>query len=366
MRKPSRNRALWALCLSLFFALGALSCSDDEPGLDPAEEDSVIFFLLSPNGPGDNGYNDMIVKGLSAFNFHEEANLHLLSCESYEEAKAYYTELLELNASMKERRMLIVLASSLYESLLTEATEPVGKGEVLLFESARTDLSERVHCLSLNRYGVCYLAGAMVSNQPAEIVAALPDEPILQEAIDGFKAGYAAHNPNRTVPIHYLANDHSGFNQQGQAYRWTQERMNYYLQQAPSYCTFVPLAGSSNLGVYNAVNQLIAGQQAIGMDINCNDQNDYIPFSILFHVDQLIQDYLTRWQRGETLPRQERFGLSSNYVEVVCSATWDPLSIFVGWDDLESIVQLPDDFWAQKLALYQEEAKQKEVTHEKE
>ena len=54
MRKPSRNRALWALCLSLFFALGALSCSDDEPGLDPAEEDSVIFFLLSPNGPGDN------------------------------------------------------------------------------------------------------------------------------------------------------------------------------------------------------------------------------------------------------------------------------------------------------------------------
>ena len=366
MCKPSRNRVLWALCLSLLFVWGGLACSDDEPELDPVEEDNVIFFLLSPNGPGDNGYNDMIVRGLSAFNFQEEANLHLLTCESYEEAKAYYAELLELNATMKERRMLIVLASSLYESLLTEATEPVGKGEVLLFESARTDLSERVHCLSLNRYGVCYLAGAMVSNQPAEIVAALPDEPILQEAIDGFQAGYAAHNPNRIVPIHYLANDHSGFNQQWQAYRWIQERMSHYDQQRTPYCTFLPLAGVSNLGVYNAVNQLIACQQAIGMDINCNDQNDYIPFSILFHVDQLIQDYLTRWLRGESLPRQEHLGLSSGYVELVTSATWDPLNIFAGWDDRESWEELPDDFWAQKQARYQEEAKQKEVTHEKE
>ena len=345
------------LCL-----LGGCSDSDpDTPQEGMATKASVVLFL-SPNGTGDNGYNDLILKGASLMAFNHDINFYLVESKSVEEAAENFEALLDIYSTYMETKALFVLASSEYKEIARRSSRPADHCRVLLLESSDTEMPEWVTTAKISRYGTGYLAGAMVSGQPAEIVLAMPDEETTEDAAAGFEAGFRAHTDGKQVSRHYLSDGSDGFNMQTQAYRLTDSIAQRYSAQEEAYATFLPLAGTSNLGVYNAFTHFVHAQQVIGTDTDCNDQNDYIPFSLVWHIDRLVEHYLTLWYQDEPMPRGQSYGLESDYVEMSFSDSWDPLNIFRAWEgDFTS--PLPDDFWAAKQAEYLPEAITKEKAY---
>lgn len=348
---------LWAICLTL------LGCSDsNEPSTDGPKRDAIVLFI-STSGVGDNGYNDMILNGTSAFAYSHDLDLYIIQNGSVNEAAERYRLLTEMYEEQEESRMIIVLASSEYEAIAPSLPQMGKQCSVLLLESSGRGMPEWMTTAKINRYGVSYLAGAMVSAQPAELIMAMPGETMTEEAATGFEAGFSAHSDGKQVTRHYLADDYMGFNMQVEARRLTTSIIESYKTSETGYGTFFPLAGGSNLGVYNAFTDYFHSQQAIGMDIDCNGQNDYIPFSIVFHMDDLIQHHLQLWYEEEASPHHAIYGLESDFVEMTFSESWDPMGIFAAWEE-ESFTKLPHDFWFTKYTRYLAEAINKEETYE--
>ena len=353
----------------VLFLLGCLlcltgGCSDSDPSA-PQEDPSgkvSIFLFLSPNGAGDNGYNDLILKGASLMAFTHDVNFYLIESKSVEEAADGFASLLDIYSTYMETKALFVLASSEYKEIARHSSQPAEHCRVLLLESSDTEMPEWVTTAKISRYGSGYLAGAMVCGQPAEIILAMPGEEITEEAAAGFEAGFRAHTDGKQVRRHYLSDGADGFNMQTQAYRLTDSIAQRYSAQEEAYATFLPLAGTSNLGAYNAFTHFVHAQQVIGTDTDCNDQNDYIPFSLVWHIDRLVEHYLTLWYQDEPMPDGQSYGLESDYVELCFSDSWDPLDIFRAWEgDLSA--PLPDNFWAAKQAEYLPEAIAKEKAY---
>ena len=348
------------LLLLSWLVIGLLcGCSDSsEPQKEEPDKDSVFLFL-STSGAGDNGYNDLILKGASLMAFNHDVNFYLVESESVEEAAKSFETLLDIYSTYMETKALFVLASSEYKEIARRSSRPAEHCRVLLLESSDTEMPEWVTTAKINRFGLGYLAGAMVSGQPAEIILAMPGEETTEDAAAGFEAGFRVHTDGKSVRRHYLSDKADGFNQQTKAYRLTDSIARSYSAQEESYATFLPLAGASNLGVYNAFTHFVHAQQVIGTDTECNAQNDYIPFSLVWHIDRLVEDYLTLWYRDEPMPDGQSYGLESDYVEMSFSDSWDPLDIFRAWEgDFTS--PLPDDFWTAKQAEYLPEAIAKE------
>lgn len=349
------------LCAGLLCAAGC--SSDDSPKAEAPAKDIIIMFA-SPAGQGDSGYNDLLINGVSAFAYGHDIDFYLVNSSSIEEAAEQYEGFLFFASLMEDdSKALVILASSEYEDI---ARMDVPHGEscsVLLLESDAKDMPEWVSTAKVNRYGACWLAGAMVSEQPAEIIMAMPGESITEEAAAGFEAGFMAHTNGKTVRRHYLSDDYRGFLMQVEANRLTSSIIDTYNRSEVPYCTFLPLAGGSNLGVYNAFTRFVHAQQAIGMDIDCSGQNDYIPFSIVVRIDRLLHSSLTQWLSDGSLPRHVSHGLLSDYITIAFSDSWDPLGLFCAWDG-NDVGILPENFWETRFARYLTEAVEKEKEYE--
>ena len=339
------------------------SCSDsnDNPTEQPGHDAVVLF--ISTSGVGDNGYNDMLLSGASAFAYSHGLDLYIIQNSSAQKAAEQYRQLASMQEELGESQMIVVLASSEYEAIANDLPQLGGNASVLLLESAGQGVPDWMATARVNRYGVSYLAGAMVSGQPAELIMAMPGEAATEEAAAGFEAGFTAHTEGKQATRHYLADDYRGFNMQADARRLTSRIMERYRTEETGYGTFLPLAGGSNLGVYNAFTDYFHAQQAIGMDIDCNGQNDYIPFSIVLHMDSLMGHLLKQWHEEKALPHHVSYGLESDFVEVTFSENWDPMGIFAAWEG-EAADPLPHDFWLTKYTRYLAEAIKKEKEHE--
>ena len=349
---------LWLVCLVCI----ACSDSDEQPVEQPVRD--AIFLFTSTSGVGDNGYNDMILNATSAFAYGHDLDLYIIQSATVGEAEVQYKLMAELLDAEAAGRMLILLASSEYAAIASTLPQPGEGGSVLLLESDGQQVPEWMATAKLNRYGAGYLTGAMVSDQPAELIMAMPGEPLTEEAAAGFEAGFAAHADGKPVTRHYLSEGYQGFNMQVAARKLTSSIMKSYQTEEIPYCTFYPLAGGSNLGVYNAFTDYFHVQQAIGMDIDCNDQNDYIPFSVVLHMDNLVQHCLELWYDKEReLALRSSYGLDSEFVEITFSQSWDPMGIFAAWCD-PTATELPRDFWNNNYLRYLAEAINKEKAYE--
>ena len=184
------------------------ACSDKYEVNNETLSKATVTFLVSPNGLGDNGYNDVAAEGIFAFAGETGTRLRLLLPENEKEAEAMYRQWLAENA-VKDSAVLI-LGSSAYEQMARQnPTAFTGVGSrVLLFESDAEIAG--VSTVIISHYGVSYLAGAMSQNLSALILAAAPGVPSLEESIAGFQAArklYAGENDGLpcTTKLRYLA-----------------------------------------------------------------------------------------------------------------------------------------------------------------
>lgn len=344
--------------------LALSACSKDEDGSQPeVVRQATVTLMVSPNGLGDNGYNDVAAEGIFAFAHETGTRLRLLLPEDMTEAEAMYRQWLTDNA--EQDSAVLILGSSTYEQMARKIGQldnfsRSGGCRMLLFESnAEID---GVATLMVNRYGVSWLAGAMSQNFNALVLAAAPGFSTLEEAIAGFmdaRATYAGEYGGWpcTTTVHYLSDGEQGFAMPDSAYRYIAKCAD----DAFDYDEIIfPLLGGSEAGLLHYLNDdEFAMALMVGMDVDQTGLSSRIPFSVVIRIGDVLHRYLTDWLAGREWPASQRLGMEAGAADIVITPNFlQHLSI---WDERYSD---PDTF--QRLyEQYKEEAIRKERKEKK-
>lgn len=307
---------VWGVCF-------LVACSGEE-GYKP---DDVSFgsgkwkltLICSPNGLGDNGYNDKIFEGVCHFldKKGDEVEFHLRTPLSIDAALQVYENWL-VEPEKDGRNELLVLAGSEYRDFPILKGGPLGHRKVLLFETSGCDYPSGVYTFNLSMYGVSYWAGSVVGRTTEGIdfldstlvLAAMPGEPVLEEAIRGYSDGFYAQG-GRLCRTYYLADGYDGFAMPDSAYRML-DRIE------GDYWMVYPLLGGSAAGVYRYSREVL-WTPTIGMDVDCSSITMAVLFSVVRKMDGVVEMYLEDWMAGKEWPVSQTFGLSSGWVDIVVS-----------------------------------------------
>lgn len=314
----------WSPLPLLFLLLFLGSCSDDEdenaPNLSESSR-SKVTLLVSVNGLGDHGYNDCIARGVMTFAQSYSTDLSLLYPDDEEEARMMLNNWIE-NEGVGDSSVLIV--NNTYESLIEEEKlANLGTGSrVLIVDGQRTSLPANVYNLRICRYGTSYLIGTMVQEFDALVLMAMPNYANIDEARNGFLAGYEKYKhaqvDSRTI---YIADDEKGFANPDQA---------HHLMEDYADDDFIfPLAGGSVSGVIHYLNNnFFSMALMVGMDTDQSAKSSRVPFSMVVHIDRLLMDYLEDWKRGGDWQQQAVFGMEEQAIEVVMNDSFgDDLNV---------------------------------------
>ena len=132
---------------------------------EPVDRQIVIFSAIG--GAGDNGYNDLITKGLTrVYMDHSEVNMNYLTPETIEQAENSIYKWIE-ESGRKAAHTLLVIASSEYRDiteriLLNPDLKTDNEVEILTFEIPELPQSQnsiKAYSFIISMYGASYQAG---------------------------------------------------------------------------------------------------------------------------------------------------------------------------------------------------------------
>lgn len=299
--------------------LTACSTADDDVADRGAGRQAVVTLMVTPNGLGDNGYNDDAYRGIYAFAKATGAKLSLLTPASDNEARQLYSQWLTANALQDSAVM--VLASSAYEEIARQTPVTLqGQGSrVLLFESNAT--IEGVTTVRISRRGASYLCGAMSADFPALVYAATKGVNTVDEAAEAFREGYDKYaNDHKHIHTLYLAEGEKAFAMADSAYHYL---YNYYYNRDISDIIF-PLLGGSGIGAIRMLNDLnLPVGMIIGMDVDQSLLCTRIPFSMIVRIGEVLRQLLSRWNNGQPWPSTVSLGMADNVIDVVVTKDYE-------------------------------------------
>ena len=348
------KRLYTLIAMSVGIALLVSSCSKDDEDEGPQSQ-ATVTLLTTPNGLGDNGYNDQAAHGFFDFCQATGVRHRLLLPENAIQAEEMYVKWLKDNAETDSA--VLILGSSEYEQMARVHPATLkGKGSrVLLFETNRE--VPGIHTVCVNHYGVSYLCGAMVQDNNAFILAATRGVPSLEDAIQGFSDGYKAHvQEGHTLEVKYLYEGEVSFAMPDSAFRLVSERIERDLF---SFEAIFPLLGGSTIGAIKAVNysQFYCGF-IIGMDVNQNQMSGLIPFSMLVYIDKVLKNYLSDWFYGKEWPSTQSLGLREGATDIIINENYKRgLPEGFPWLDPQEYYNL--------YTQYRKEAERKEAEYER-
>lgn len=314
-----------------------------------------VSLLITPNGLGDNGYDDDAAKGVFAFMEESGVPVHLMMPEDIEDGEKMYLQWLSENATC-DSAVLIVGSPAYTEILKRTPPKLSGRGSrVMLFES--DEKIEGVSTVMINRYGVSYLAGAMSNEFDAFILAAAPGYTTLEDAIAGFKYGHQSiGDGSRTVTLQYLADGEDGFAMPDSAYRTMCRRAEQYWYYDEM---IFPLLGGSEAGIIKYLNSDdLNPALLVGMDVEQTGQSPRIPFSVVIRIGEVIKMNLFSWIQGQEWPLTQKYGLAEGITDIVITPNF---SEYINiWDDRYE----DDDAFLHLYNSYYESAVRIEKEHE--
>ena len=361
-------KKLWYYVVPVCCVLALSACSSDDD--DPTGRDeglarlATVTLMATPNGLGDNGYNDAAAEGVFAFAGETGTRLRLLLPKDVTEAEQMYRYWLTENAAQDSA--VLILGSSVYEDMAKSIHNSQfimhNSGcRVLLFESdAEID---GISTVIISRYGVSWLAGAMSQGFDALVLTATPGITLLEESVAGFQearksyAGEFEERPCQTT-VHYLSEGASGFAMPDSAYRYIARRATgTYIYDELIF----PLLGGSETGVlrYLNDNEFMAALM-VGMDVDQTGQSSRIPFSVVIRIGDVLKQYLADWLAGREWPARQRLGMRDGAADIVITPRFR-LHLNI-WDDRYND---PDTFQL-LYEKYKDEAVRKEDTYENE
>jgi basic membrane protein A len=325
------------------------SCTNSEDTAADAFK-AHLTIITSVGGLGDMGYNDQILSGTMHFYEANDISMNLIRPNDTEEIRQVLQKW-QTEAKNYEKSLL-VLTGSEYENVLAESNVQLEDNQqILVFETKNQNLPKGVSSFYINRYGASYLAGCMAKeHEAAAIIAAMPGSPTLEEAIAGFSDAYRTHSQQEAKVI-YLAEDESGFNMADKAYQTMSDIYNAFI---------FPLAGGSNIGIYKYSRETsFYLPLVVGMDADQSMQSSRIPFSMVIHIDQVVEQYLSDWLNGIPLEKYQTFGLESGMIDISLSPVfYQNMEI---WEDYYE----DDNYWKNAYQSHKTEAIGKEEAYEK-
>lgn len=324
------------IVLLVFFLTGCSESSSPQFDNLPSLR---ITLITSTGGNGDNGYNDLILAGIMRYYNRHEADVWLSMRQpvNADVAREYIEDWI-LNTQVEngtKSRSLLILASSEYENILREKNPELKDYQrILLFESDGNNLPEGVSSFRIGRYGAAYLAGLMAGESPESyIISALPENGLLKDAEQGFSEGYQFASQGKTAVINYLSENEMGFSMPEKAYDLVKDLDEVFI---------FPLAGGSNNGIYRYSREdyftllLIAG-----MDVDCSDYSTRIPFSMLTHIDKILETTLEEWHNTGSLSSHKDYFMGEG-VEIIVNSNF--LDRVISFKDYYS----NPDYWQQQ------------------
>ena len=288
-----------------FFLILLTGCGKEELVFAPTP--AQVEVVLSPGGVGDQGYNDKILRGLERAAVQYGFTLAIHIPEEKEQGIGIYESWLADTLNHECNRSLFVFAGSEYEYLLEELTLPEdSRKDVLMFETDRQ--REGIYTFSVGCYAASYLAGAtsVMDNygmeQKALVIAANPHDPQVKRAVEGYRDGYLAAGGDG-CDIHYLSETPDG------GYRMPDEAYQYCMEQKGNYMYHFSAAGASNKGLYRFSRENM--QLAVGMDDDMKFLSFMIMFSVVKHMDRVVEDVLRDLLQNKDIPYHQKFTYSS-------------------------------------------------------
>ena len=296
-----------------FFLILLTGCGKEELVFAPTP--AQVEVVLSPKGLGDQGYNDKILRGLQRAAAQYGFTLAIHIPEEKEQGIRIYEDWVADTLSSGCDRSLFVFAGSEYEYLLDELALPEdSRKDVLMFETDRQ--REGIYTFSVGCYAASYLAGAtsVLDNygmeQKALVIAANPHDPQVKRAVDGYRDGYLAAGGDG-CDVHYLSDAADG------GYHMQDEAYQYCMEQKGNYMYHFSAAGASNKGLYRFSRENM--QLAVGMDDDMRFLSFMILFSVVKHMDWVVEDVLRDLLLNKDIPYHQKFTYSSGYEEMVFS-----------------------------------------------
>lgn len=294
-----------------FFLVLLAGCGKEELDFSHAR----VEVILSPGGVGDQGYNDLVLKGFQKASVEHGFTLAVHIPEAKEQGIQIYEEW--LNSSLDEgcERSLFVFSGGEYEYLMEDLSLPDdNRKDVLMFETEQE--FDGIYTFFIGSYAASYLAGAtsVLDNggeeQKALIIAANPHDKPIKRVVDGYRDGYLAAGGDG-CDIHYLSDA------PGEGYRMQEEAYKYCMGQQGKYMYYFAVAGGSNKGMYRFSRENL--EFAVGMDNNMGFFSCMINMSVVKHMDKVIVDVLGDLLENRDIPYHQKFTYSSGYEEMVFS-----------------------------------------------
>ncbi len=322
MYKTLKNIVLYLLLLINF------SCAKDGciiHVIDPIEEDTrpIVYFVSKKGSLGDIGYVDALYRGVVSSTNENGMMLSLVELPtdetSIETALSYMIEYMQDEG--KSRRALVVIANDNLESLLRKYKDKIVQADnvdFLLTESIDTTLS--IHTMRIPQYGVYYQAGRIAGQCLADISKALvvyanSNELSLFDMSLGFSGGINDSGKDISIIETYITDYAGGYDMADYAYK-----LSYELDG--KYELVLPLCGGSCQGFFRYNRENPGKFYTLGVDSDMQHYSPDVPFSIVKHIDEAVEMWITRWGKGEVMPGHMSLGLASGYTEIVISDTY--------------------------------------------
>lgn len=334
----------------MVFLLVGTGCSDDgKEYTDPAENKPQITVIISNEGLGDIGYNDLIMDGIMRFYLNNDVKMSFIKPWDENNIPQYVETW--INETKNGPQSLLILAEENYGPIAHSLNGKLATNQqVLVFECDDDNFPENVTSFYIDRYAVNWMAGRMCEEHPsATVIAAQKDSHMLERAIKGFADGYREGSGKETT-VHYLSDTDKGYNMPDSAYRMTDD---------VGRTVILPLAGGSNNGIYKAARERLLPIMVIGMDIDCTNHCQNTPFSVIIRIDSLVEKYMTEWMNGNMNDGTTRYGLKDGMTDIVISPLFYQNSNFIE----EYCSEIPD-YWEKAYDTYKNQAIRKEQEYD--
>ncbi len=309
----------------LLFLSSLLSCTKEGNviyiDIDPDDEvHDLVYFVTRKGALGDVGYMDDMYRGVvrGAQDYGLLLSLVELPSDTLKAVSTIEYMLDYMENERPDRRALIILANDSlepllhrYESLLTRASNV----DFLLAES--DDATLPAYTLKILQYGIYYQAGRLVADglddaDKVLITSANPNIPGLDGMTRGFSDAIADSGSDTELTHISFSRTTGGYDDAATAYR-----MSYSLDG--SFNLVIPLCGGTAQGFFRYNRENPGSFYTLGIDCDMQLYSPRVPFSIVKHIGDAMQDWIGSWSRGEEIPSRKVLGLSSGYPELVVS-----------------------------------------------
>ncbi len=292
------------------------ACTDAVDEVVDGASCEEILVLFGPGTLGDNGYNDLIYKGL--IDCVNGGRLSGIKTSYYNPTSMSEAEKIvgTWKADSSDRRKLLVLADAAYKEMLlrdfSDNSLDTASRSVLMFESDRVNI-DGVHTFNISLYGISYISGAVTGKLLFDplILLGNSNDTVTAGAIKGFCDGYVdAGGSQADIGQVYLSDSHAGYDMADSVYAQMYDWVQYH--------NFImPIIGGSAMGVFRYVREHPTGLYTVGVDVDQSGLCSHILGSMVKRIDSVFRTYLEDWAAGKELPKSITYGLQDGYADWV-------------------------------------------------